>query len=47
MHPSLLKPNGVRRAAEALATTESNVVRRPSPQPGTPIRRCSNYAVAY
>lgn len=47
MHPSLLKANGVRRAAQAPATTESKVVSRASPRPATPIRRCSNYAVAY
>lgn len=40
MQPSLLGGNGVR--CENLAPKA-----RLSPRPGTPVRRCSNYAVAY
>ena len=47
MHSSLLKANGVRRGGKAPATTGRNVVNGTSPRPGTPFRRCSNYAVAY
>ena len=47
MHPSLLKANGVRQGAKTPVTTGSKVVNGTSPQPGTPMRRCSNYAVAY
>ena len=47
MHPSLLGAIGVRRNIRAPETGLRVVVSGAGPRPGTPIRHCSNYAVAY
>ena len=47
MHPSLPGLIGVRRNIRAPETGVYVVVSGASLRPGTPIRHCSNYAVAY